>query len=480
MPARPPAPWTAELLSGGRRVLLLFRCSSRGTGAGAFPVALVILFVPLPHALDAALEPAALGVLVTYLAVGARYLGNFGRYGDFSYGIYIIHFPVLQTLIGFGLFERNAYLGLGVATVLVLGAALASWHLVEKPFLRKSSHYVVAERLPEQSLIMTSDATRSPPVLVTGANGFVGTALCRALLEKGRAVRAAVRGVRPATRCKPHSPACLASNVGDIAPDTDWTQCTRGMRRSRASRRRVHMMQRYRHRSAGRISPRQLRCDAASARVRGASRRSAFRLSQHDQGATAKVDAASASRRPIRPRRRIPMRSRSGKRSRRSRRPRPPAGLEYVILRPPLVYGPGVGANFLRVLQAVDRGDPVALGSVRNRRSLLYVGNLADAIVDLPRSSGRGRQDVLARGRARTCRRPSCSSASVRRWSVPHASSRYRSSPSGSALCFSVAAPTTRGSRAIWSWTRVRSGTRSVGSRPTPCRTGSRKRLAGI
>jgi UDP-4-keto-D-QuiNAc 4-reductase len=56
------------------------------------------------------------------------------------------------------------------------------------------------------------------------------------------------------------------------------------------------------------------------------------------------------------------------------------AGIEYVILRPPLVYGPGVGANFLRILQAVDKGDPVALGSIRNRRSLLYVGNLADAI----------------------------------------------------------------------------------------------------
>jgi len=84
-------------------------------------------------------------VLVSYLAVGMRFLGNFGRYGDFSYGIYIIHFPVLQTLIGFGLFEANAYLALGVATLLVVGLAFASWHLVEKPFLRKSSHYVVAE-----------------------------------------------------------------------------------------------------------------------------------------------------------------------------------------------------------------------------------------------------------------------------------------------------------------------------------------------
>ena len=110
------------------------------------PLALILLLVPLPHTLDAALEPAALGVFVSYLAVGTRYLGNFGRFGDFSYGIYIIHFPVLQALVAFGVFGASAYLGLGIATVLVLVLAFASWHLVEKPFLRKSSHYVVAEQ----------------------------------------------------------------------------------------------------------------------------------------------------------------------------------------------------------------------------------------------------------------------------------------------------------------------------------------------
>jgi nucleoside-diphosphate-sugar epimerase len=55
-------------------------------------------------------------------------------------------------------------------------------------------------------------------------------------------------------------------------------------------------------------------------------------------------------------------------------------GLEHVILRPPLVYGPGVGANFARLMQWVARGVPLPLGAVDNRRSLLYVGNLVDAI----------------------------------------------------------------------------------------------------
>jgi nucleoside-diphosphate-sugar epimerase len=56
-------------------------------------------------------------------------------------------------------------------------------------------------------------------------------------------------------------------------------------------------------------------------------------------------------------------------------------GLEPVILRPPLVYGPRVKANFLALMRAVDRGWPLPLASIRNRRSLLYVGNLADAVL---------------------------------------------------------------------------------------------------
>lgn len=55
-------------------------------------------------------------------------------------------------------------------------------------------------------------------------------------------------------------------------------------------------------------------------------------------------------------------------------------GLEPLILRAPLVYGPRVKANFLALMRALDRGWPLPLAGVRNRRSLLYVGNLVDAI----------------------------------------------------------------------------------------------------
>lgn len=56
------------------------------------------------------------------------------------------------------------------------------------------------------------------------------------------------------------------------------------------------------------------------------------------------------------------------------------SGLEVVILRPPLVYGPGVKANFLNLMRAVDRRLPLPFGAIRNRRSLLYLGNLVDVI----------------------------------------------------------------------------------------------------
>lgn len=56
-------------------------------------------------------------------------------------------------------------------------------------------------------------------------------------------------------------------------------------------------------------------------------------------------------------------------------------GMESVVVRSPLVYGPGVGGNFLQLLNIVRRGIPLPLALVQNRRSLLYLGNLVDALV---------------------------------------------------------------------------------------------------
>jgi UDP-glucose 4-epimerase len=57
-------------------------------------------------------------------------------------------------------------------------------------------------------------------------------------------------------------------------------------------------------------------------------------------------------------------------------------GMEIVIVRPPLVYGPGVRANFLQLMRAIAKGVPLPLGAIAARRSLIYVENLASALIE--------------------------------------------------------------------------------------------------
>lgn len=56
-------------------------------------------------------------------------------------------------------------------------------------------------------------------------------------------------------------------------------------------------------------------------------------------------------------------------------------GMEVVIIRPPLVYGPGVKANFLSMMRWLDKGMPLPLGAIHNQRSLVAIGNLVDLVV---------------------------------------------------------------------------------------------------
>jgi nucleoside-diphosphate-sugar epimerase len=56
-------------------------------------------------------------------------------------------------------------------------------------------------------------------------------------------------------------------------------------------------------------------------------------------------------------------------------------GLEVVIIRPPLVYGPGVKGNFASMLKLVERGLPLPLGAIHNQRSLVALDNLVDLII---------------------------------------------------------------------------------------------------
>jgi peptidoglycan/LPS O-acetylase OafA/YrhL len=86
-------------------------------------------------------QPLILGCFIVTLASIIPYLGNFCKYGDLSYGVYIIHFPAVQYLISIGFFEKSVLFGFISSILVVLSLAFLLWHLVEKRFLKKSSSY---------------------------------------------------------------------------------------------------------------------------------------------------------------------------------------------------------------------------------------------------------------------------------------------------------------------------------------------------
>jgi peptidoglycan/LPS O-acetylase OafA/YrhL len=104
---------------------------------GAVSALAVNMIYPLPL-----LEPFALATMVVFFAL-FFYVGNFGIYGDFSYGVYILHFPIIQLLLYSGWFRENPWFFLIAVVCITATGAIAMWHLVEKRFLLRSSHYVI-------------------------------------------------------------------------------------------------------------------------------------------------------------------------------------------------------------------------------------------------------------------------------------------------------------------------------------------------
>lgn len=98
---------------------------------------LVSIFIPALESLRA----LGLASLISYIAFVPGPALNAARYGDVSYGLYIIHFPIIQTLIALGVFAASPALGIGLSITLVISLSFVLWHFVEQPFLHKSSHY---------------------------------------------------------------------------------------------------------------------------------------------------------------------------------------------------------------------------------------------------------------------------------------------------------------------------------------------------
>jgi UDP-glucose 4-epimerase len=217
-------------------------------------------------------------------------------------------------------------------------------------------------------------------VLVTGANGFVGAALCDGLANSGHQVL-------PGVRSKSGLPNEVV--VGDIGNSSDWRPVLKGCEAVVHLAARVHVMNDSSqdpltlYREANTNATLSLARQAAQAgvkrfvfistiKVNGEGRDEPYREADvpapEDAYAISKWEAEQGLWQIARE-----------------------TELEVVILRPPLVYGPGVKANFLRLMRTIERGWPLPLGAIANRRSLLYLGNFVDAIrvcVEHPAAAG--------------------------------------------------------------------------------------------
>jgi len=133
-------------LVGAALYLLRDRVGQRWNALLAVAAAAYLAQLLLPGLLvRAALEPLWLGIAVVFTACGLPYLGNFARFGDLSYGIYIIHFPVIQAAVAARLYARDPWLACAGTVAVTVALAFLCWHLAEKPFLGRKSHYRRAE-----------------------------------------------------------------------------------------------------------------------------------------------------------------------------------------------------------------------------------------------------------------------------------------------------------------------------------------------
>jgi len=245
-----------------------------------------------------------------------------------------------------------------------------------------------------------------PVVLITGANGFVGQALCPRMLAEGWQVREAVRhhvqtmgdgkAKSYAGSPFPLTPSCKGEGitqdivvVGDIRPNTDWSEALVGVDVVVHLAARVHVMNNTavdsltEFRQVNVAGTKRLAQMAAAAGVR----RLVYISSIKVNGSGSPLPYTEADT----PAPRDPYEISKWEAEQVLHEVAAKTELDVVIFRPPLVYGPGVGANFLRLIKFVESGIPIPLKSVDNRRSMIYLGNLIDAIITCvrhPRAAG--------------------------------------------------------------------------------------------
>lgn len=212
--------------------------------------------------------------------------------------------------------------------------------------------------------------------LVTGANGLVGSALCGRLLRDGTAVKGAVRSLGSL----PDGVEAIA--IGSLSSETDWTVALRSVDQVVHLAARVHVMNDKsmdplaEFRQVNVEGTANLARQAAAAGVRRFVYLSSIKVNGEltQEGRPFTADDAPAPEDPY------GVSKHEAERT--LRQIAADTGMEVVIVRPPLVYGPGVKANFESMMRWLVRGVPLPLAAVtQNRRSLVAIDNLVDLIV---------------------------------------------------------------------------------------------------
>ncbi|MEN0108559.1 MAG: SDR family oxidoreductase, partial [Pseudomonas sp.] len=232
-------------------------------------------------------------------------------------------------------------------------------------------------------------------VLLTGASGFVGRAVQARLLADGvHTLRAAFRTVPVAA-----AQGLQVCQAPDLGPEADWREALHGIDAVIHCAARVHVMHEQEadplqaFRRANVAGTLQLARQAAEAGVRrfvylssikvngeatspGRPFRADDQPQAHDPYGISKWEAEEGLLALARE-----------------------TGLEVVVVRPPLVYGPGVKANFLSMMRWLQKGVPLPFGAIGNRRSLVAVDNLVDLLrVCLEHPAAAGQRFLVSDG----------------------------------------------------------------------------------
>ena len=224
-------------------------------------------------------------------------------------------------------------------------------------------------------------------VLVTGANGFIGRRLCGLLVEKGFCVRSVFRK-SPASHILAETEKVV---IGDIGPDTRWHEALKDVDCVIHLAARVHVMNDdsddplAEFRKTNVNATLTLARQAAEAGVKRFIYLSSIKVNGEETNGS-RVFSADDIPAPV-----DPYAISKYEAEQALQAVSAATGMDVVIIRPPLVYGPGVKANFRSMMKWLVKGLPLPLGATHNSRSFVALDNMVDFIItciEHPSASG--------------------------------------------------------------------------------------------